>query len=601
MTLPVVGVFRDYNAGLYTVVMGLDAYRKHWKDRALTGLGIRLGDGADVADVQRALSQVLGGRVVRMRSSEAIEGLSLGVFDRTFKITEVLRVLAAVVAFLGVLSALLSIELERGHELAVLRALGFEPRQLAITLLTQTGLLGVAAGLAAVPIGVGLAALLVYVINQRSFGWSMDLVLAPGPVDGGRRTGRRGRFTGRDLPGGACGADGARGSVARGMRMGWNRRRFAFALGAVVAACTTDRAEQPGAPRTKRSLTGVGLLGDSSASGFEQAVSPRRFVFPADHGSHPRFRTEWWYFTGNVGTARRERFGFELTFFRIGLSPQQPQQGSAWRTNQLWMAHLAVTEAAQGRFVAYQRLARGALGLAGAAAEPFRVWVDDWSVSGDATDRSASLALLAKNGDVGLDLRLEAEKPAVLQGSEGFDRKGPEAGNASYYYSMPRLRTSGQLTVGGVARAVDGLAWMDREWSTSVLSAGVAGWEWFALQLDDGRDLMFYRLRRADGGVSEFSSGTIVDRSGSRRALSREDVQLRAQRWWRSPASGVNYPVEWLLEVPTQGLRVQVGALIPNQEVDLAVRYWEGAVVVKDDLGRGPRVGRGYLELAGYE
>lgn len=180
--LPVLGVFRDYNTGPYTVVMSLAAYASRWGDRALTGLGLRLAPGTDSARVERALNGLLGSTAVRMRSSDAIERLSMSVFDRTFKITEVLRVLAAVVAFLGVLSALLSIELERAHELAVLRALGFEPRQITVTLLTQTGLLGVAAGLAAVPIGVLLAALLVHVINQRSFGWSMDLIVGSRPV-----------------------------------------------------------------------------------------------------------------------------------------------------------------------------------------------------------------------------------------------------------------------------------------------------------------------------------------------------------------------------------------------------------------------------------
>jgi putative ABC transport system permease protein len=180
--LPVLGIFRDYNTGPYTVVMSLDAYASRWSDRALTGLGIRLAAGVDSESVERALRGLLGSAAVRMRSSDAIERLSMGVFDRTFKITEVLRVLAAVVAFLGVMSALLSIELERAHELAVLRALGFEPRQITVTLLTQTGLLGVAAGLAAVPIGVVLAALLVHVINQRSFGWSMDLIVGSRPV-----------------------------------------------------------------------------------------------------------------------------------------------------------------------------------------------------------------------------------------------------------------------------------------------------------------------------------------------------------------------------------------------------------------------------------
>lgn len=372
-------------------------------------------------------------------------------------------------------------------------------------------------------------------------------------------------------------------------------------LVSVLSACSgADRGSEGRTPGDGRSLTGIGLLGGEANEGFARATGPRRFVFPADHGSHPRFRTEWWYFTGNVDTADRARFGFELTFFRVALAPGAPQGTSGWRSNQLWMAHLAITDAADGRFSTAQRLARGALGLAGGVGDPFHVWVDDWSATGRADSASAALRLQARNGEMGLDLELRSQTSVVLQGVQGRDAKGPEPGNASYYYSMPRLAVSGEITVGGRDNTVQGSAWMDREWSTSALSDGVQGWDWLALQLGDGSDLMFYRLRRADGTASPFSAGAMIAANGKRESLAAGDVDLVPQQWWRSPTTGIEYPVAWSLRIPSRRISLAVTAVIPNQEIDLTVRYWEGAVDVRGTRGEAPLVGRGYLELAGY-
>ncbi|MGR9101150.1 MAG: lipocalin-like domain-containing protein, partial [Gammaproteobacteria bacterium] len=238
------------------------------------------------------------------------------------------------------------------------------------------------------------------------------------------------------------------------------------------------------------------LSGD--AAGFEKALLPRRFGFPEDHGPHPGFRTEWWYFTGNLKEASGRRFGYELTFFRFALTPSVAATSSAWRTNQLYMAHFAVTDAENGRFYADERFGRGANGLAGAGTGPFRVWLYDWSA---ASEKGAffPLRLKASSREFSIDLRLVAGKPFVLQGENGLSRKSPTPGYASYYYSNTRMQTRGVVAVGGKRLEVAGESWMDREWSTSALAKEQIGWDWFALRLSDDTEIMYYRFRRRDG------------------------------------------------------------------------------------------------------
>ena len=371
-------------------------------------------------------------------------------------------------------------------------------------------------------------------------------------------------------------------------------RAVALSVVLLLAGCGTTEAPD----RAAGSQLGVRFLAEGSDDGFARASEPRELVFPRDHGSHPDYRTEWWYFTGNLHEAGGRHYGFELTFFRIALAAAAPERESAWGASEIWMAHFAVTDTAAQRFHAFERFARGALGLAGATAEPFRVWTERWSVAGEADAQSATLVLDAREGDVGLELSLTAEKPAVAHGEGGIDLKGPEAGNASYYYSVPRLAARGEVTVGGRRAAVSGLAWMDREWSTSALSPGLSGWDWFALHLSDGRDLMFYRLRRTDGGASPFSAGSLIDRSGRRRALTVDDVQLTPTRFWTSRRSGAAYPVAWRLAVLDEGIELAIEPRLEDQELDVTVRYWEGAVTARDT--RGNITAEGYLELAGY-
>jgi predicted secreted hydrolase len=388
------------------------------------------------------------------------------------------------------------------------------------------------------------------------------------------------------------------------MTMGQRLTRLLALAGSallVLAACD-EAGHRAGAGTTSGSFSGTRFLGDPTTNGFARAVAPREFRFPEDHGQHSEFRTEWWYFTGNLRDAAERPYGFELTFFRIGLAAEAAARESAWGANQMWMAHFAITDADGRKFVAAQRLARDALGLGGARAAPFRVWVKDWSVQGVFAEERTEFRLQAREGQAGIDLRLEGSSKPVLQGDRGLDAKGPEPGNASYYYSMPRLSATGELTTSRGSVNVSGTVWMDREWSTSALSRGVVGWDWFALRLGDGRDLMFYRLRQEDGSASELSGGSLVESDGiTTRPLRARDVEATALGWWTSPETAVRYPIRWRLRVPSVDLDLELEPYLPNQELVLSVRYWEGAVrAVRASLRDGEPEAEGYLELAGY-
>lgn len=338
----------------------------------------------------------------------------------------------------------------------------------------------------------------------------------------------------------------------------------------------------------------------SDTTGYRRATEVRPFSFPADHGPHPEYKTEWWYVTGSLENEEAVPYGYELTIFRFALTPPEPGEniagpgGRDWRTNQMYMAHFAVMNGAEETFHTVERFARGGAGLAGAQADPFRVWIEDWSLTSTG-DQTFPVRLQAKSEEVAIDLIVRPEKPTVFHGNDGRSQKGPGRGNASYYYSYTRLATEGTMVTQGDSVQVAGTSWMDREWSTSALGPGQDGWDWFAFHLDDGRDLMYYRLRNADGSASRFSAGTLVAADGSTEPLRREDVTINVLDTWTSPDGARTYPIEWQLRIPDRALDLHVEAYLPNQEVDLSVRYWEGAVHVQ-----GLPSGRGYVEMTGY-
>jgi predicted secreted hydrolase len=343
--------------------------------------------------------------------------------------------------------------------------------------------------------------------------------------------------------------------------------------------------------------------GDTAAAGFAQAGAPRTFVFPRDHAAHPEFRQEWWYVTGNLDAGGGERFGFELTFFRFALAPvAPPEAGSAWRTRQIWMAHFAITDVRGRRFRFAQKLSREALGLAGASAAPLRVWIDDWSLQGpgQATGgNAATWSLKAAEPGYQIELTLEPLGTPVLNGEQGLSRKSGEAGAASYYYSVPRLAVRGRLFRDGRPLSVQGLAWLDREWGSGTLGAQQSGWDWYALQLDDGTTLMFYALRDRTGARDAYSAGTWVEGSAGPRALSNAQVTVDVTDHWVN-AQGDRYPSAWRLRIPALSLDLRVRPVLADQELKASPRYWEGAVDVSGARAGRRVAGRGYVELVGY-
>jgi predicted secreted hydrolase len=343
-------------------------------------------------------------------------------------------------------------------------------------------------------------------------------------------------------------------------------------------------------------LSPLAALGAEADAAFERALEPRPFEFPRDHGPHPTFQTEWWYFTGHLQADGGRRFGFELTFFRRALASTAPPTPSAWAARDVYMAHFAVTDETRGLFHADERFERGTLELAGADVAPWRVWVGPWSAQSVGPE-FLPLVLTAANERASLALELSPSSRVMANGDDGLSRKGSAAGNASYYYSMPRLAARGRIALDGEARDVAGDVWLDREWSTSALEASLVGWDWFALRLDDGRDLMLYRLRAADGSAAPASAATLVERDGGRRVFGAAEFTIEELGTWTSGRTGAVYPSKWRVRVPSAALDVEIEPWIADQELALSFAYWEGACDVKSD---GVAIGRAYVELVGY-
>ncbi len=369
--------------------------------------------------------------------------------------------------------------------------------------------------------------------------------------------------------------------------------RLAGALAGVSLLLALGGCER-GDPRTEQPLAVSAVLGSTSSEGFQRAERVREFDFPRDHGAHPGFRNEWWYLTGNLTATDGHPFGYQLTLFRIALSAREPADDSNWRGRQLFMGHLAISDIGNGSHLRRERFSRAAIGLAGSSSDPFRVWLEDWSLQGTGTDLFP-LRVSAQDDDDGFQLLLDTDAGPVLQGDRGLSRKSAGGDNASYYYSYTRIATQGTLTIDGQDHRVEGRSWLDHEWSTSALSRDASGWDWFALQLDDGRDLMFYRFRVCPADQPVWGQGVLVQADGSYTKLDLEQVQATPLSYWRSPDSGNRYPVNWRLKSSQGDLDLEIRARIPNQEMALSVHYWEGAVEVS-----GSHSGQGYLEMTRY-
>lgn len=347
--------------------------------------------------------------------------------------------------------------------------------------------------------------------------------------------------------------------------------------------------------------------GQGPSTDFLKVTGPCAMTFPKDHGAHPGYRTEWWYYTGNVRTESGRLFGFQLTFFRSQLHPGVDEGGldgssSPWRTNQMYFAHAALSDVEWRRFHYDQKALRGALGLAGVETE--RDWVTvrvhPWraSIGADAHELHADTA------DFALNLRLVPQKNLILHGLEGYSLKGSSPERASCYYSLTRLAAQGQVRVGTETHAVAGLAWMDHEYSSEPLEPGLQGWDWFSVQLSDGTELMVFGLRQKDGSWHGASSGTFVDASGTARRLARDEFSVDVLSFWKSPRSKATYPSEWRLRVPALALDLHLKPHVADQELETGsstgVTYWEGSIGCRGTRDGAPVEGAGYAELTGY-
>jgi predicted secreted hydrolase len=342
-------------------------------------------------------------------------------------------------------------------------------------------------------------------------------------------------------------------------------------------------------------------LGVVAQSPYKVAVPGYRYEFPRDYFNHPEYQTEWWYYTGNVKAEDGHRFGFELTFFRVGVS-RDVAHPNTWDIGDLYLAHLALSDLDGKNFYHTERTNRAGPGIAGVDAEQKRIWNGNWSVRWQGEDQ----VLEAVDERVCFVLTLHLEKPPVIQGENGVSQKGAGTGRASNYMSLTRLKTHGTLQLDRKRYAVSGLTWMDHEFFTNQLEKEQVGWDWFSVQLRDNTELMLYRIRRADGSVDPYSSGTYVDADGRSVHLRREDFSLApGQEMWKSPATGAVYPVQWQISVPKLNLELDASTALKSQELSgksqVIPNYWEGAIQLSGQRERKAVTGVGYLEMTGYD
>ncbi|MFN2160843.1 MAG: lipocalin-like domain-containing protein [Candidatus Promineifilaceae bacterium] len=344
------------------------------------------------------------------------------------------------------------------------------------------------------------------------------------------------------------------------------------------------------------------LVDDGTTSdAFARATVPGAVNFPRDLGPHEDYQTEWWYYTGNLQTEDGRDFGYQFTIFRRAIQPMsevpQVDNPSTWRSNQIYLAHFTVSDMGGDEFHVAERFSRGGAELAGAQAQPYYVWLEDWSVT---EVEPGTVRIQADTEDVSLDLTLVETMPPVLHGDGGLSQKGPEPGNASYYYSIVRQATSGELVIGEETFQVDGLSWKDHEYSTSALSPGSVGWDWFSLQLDDGSALMLFQIRRDDGSIEPYSSASFISNDGALQTLGHEEWQLDVLDTWTSPHSGGEYPAHWRLRIPSIALDLEGRPMMADQELNVSTIYWEGASEFSGTLSGEPVTARGYVEMTGY-
>ena len=365
----------------------------------------------------------------------------------------------------------------------------------------------------------------------------------------------------------------------------------------LIFACseTVPNREKPPAINPVSFLSQV----SEDVSGYTEAASGYKFEFPKDHGAHNAYRNEWWYVTGTLYDENENRYGFQLTIFRSSINQQLNELQTNWSVRNVYMGHFAITDGQKEQFHQHEIFSRDSLNLAGSSSTGLDVWIGNWFIKGEATAENPIL-VRGEAGGFSLDLKLISSKPIVLQGDEGFSMKSSDGGAASHYYSMTRLHAEGNLRIDGRDNAVEGTAWMDREWSSNSLGRDHAGWDWFALHLSDGSDLMYYRMRLTNGEEDTTSGGIFVSELGEVVKLKQQEFLLQVVDYWSSPQDGPRYPAGWILQVPSLDIDLTIAPLLPDQELQGVFRYWEGAVSCSESLSVNGSDCTGYVELTGY-
>jgi len=342
---------------------------------------------------------------------------------------------------------------------------------------------------------------------------------------------------------------------------------------------------------------------------FQLALPGYKFSFPKDHGAHPNYQTEWWYYTGHLQAQDGSRFGYELTFFRYALTDKIPPGRSKWAVRDVDFAHFAITDQTHQKYFFCDRMERANMGLAGTQTGKVlllpRIWIDNWQLQfqgKNGNTQHIQASGISQNDAnqtlMKINLSQRALTPPIINGANGVSQKGPEPGQASHYYSMPRLATSGTLQLGNQQYKVTGESWLDREFSSRGLAKNQTGWDWFAIQLNDGRNLMLYQIRQKDNTVDPHSAGTLSNGNTKSIHLMQKDFRIKVLDWWTSPHTKARYPAKWKVEIPQYHLSLEITPTVADQEMrprhESAI-YWEGSCDVA-----GTAAGKAYVEMTGY-
>jgi len=345
-------------------------------------------------------------------------------------------------------------------------------------------------------------------------------------------------------------------------------------------------------------LFAAALLLQPLAAQYRRAIPGYDFEFPRDYFNHPDFQTEWWYYTGNLTASNGRHFGFELTFFREAVG-RDASPSSDWAVQDVYLAHLALSDLDGRQFYHAERVNRAGPGIAGVSQSSERIWNGNWQVQW----KGAEQQLEAIDSRFELQLTLRSQKKPVIHGENGVSQKSAGAGHASYYVSLTHLDAGGDVTLNGEKFSVAGLAWMDHEFFTQQLQSDQAGWDWLSIQLADNTELMLFHLRKKDGSVDSYSAGTYIDDRGNSTHLRNEDFTLQPSGdTWSSSVTGATYPISWKITVPKLGLELEARTPLRDQELSSLPSYWEGAIAL---VGRRSNTsqrmtGVGYLEMTGY-